>query len=165
MKRTLILMSALLAVASCGFAQSLNKSEAKALQNFLSQPAYNGGTNGAQLGLQANNIAMLPGVKVAGGHVTEIEWKGKNLSGNLNLSNFPALQKVDVSGNKIVNLTLANNPALVDVNAGRNRITDSAIWRRRDPVRCRCLRSSTSPSTSSRRSTSPTPPASKASTA
>ena len=124
MKRTLILMSALLAVASCGFAQSLNKSEAKALQNFLSQPAYNGGTNGAQLGLQANNIAMLPGVKVAGGHVTEIEWKGKNLSGNLNLSNFPALQKVDVSGNKIVNPMRSHrcNPIAPEFKIGRAHV-------------------------------------------
>ena len=107
MKRTVLLMSAVLAVASCGFAQGLNKNEAKALQSFLTQTSVKGTNNGSALGLQGNNISMLPGVKVSNGHVTEIDWSGKDLAGTLNLSNFPELQKINVSGNKLTSLVVS----------------------------------------------------------
>lgn len=86
-------MSALLAVASCGFAQSINKSEAKALSSFLNQTSVNGTSNASTLGIQANNIASAPGVKVENGHVVEIDWSRKNLAGTLNLSNFPTCRR------------------------------------------------------------------------
>lgn len=120
-------MSAVLAVASCGFAQGLNKSEAKALQSFMTQTSANGVANGSALGLQGKNLAGLPGVKVSDGHVTEIDWSGKNLAGSLNLSDFPALQKINVSGNKLTSLTISNDPALTEVNASKNRLTEFSV--------------------------------------
>ena len=79
---------------SCGFAQNLNKKEAKALQTYLSQPSAKGGTNAQQLGVSAANPAAAQGLKIENGHVVEIDWKGKDLAGDLNLSGFvhsPAL--------------------------------------------------------------------------
>ena len=119
MKRTILLLTAALLSAGMTYAQ-LNKAEAKALGNFLSQTSADGQTNAAALGVGVNNIAAAPGIKVENGRIVEIDWRGKKLAGSLNLSNFPALQKVNVSDNKLTSLTLANNPALVGVNAAHN---------------------------------------------
>ena len=113
-------------VLGSAMAQNLNKTEAKALQAFLNQPAVEKSTNGAALGY-AGSVATVPGIKIANGHVTAIDWKDKHLAGQLNLSNFPQLEKVEVSGNKLTALNLSGNPALVEVNAGRNRISEFTV--------------------------------------
>ena len=112
---------------SCAWAQKISKNEAKSLQTFLSQNAAKGGNNAEALRMVGSNVAACPGIKVENGHVTEIDFKGKDLAGTLDLSGFPALQKIDVSSNKITSLTLNNNPALVEVNAGKNRIHTMTI--------------------------------------
>ena len=101
MKSTVLFLAAMMTI-SCGFAQSLNKKEAKALLSYLSQPSAKGGTNAQALGVNATNLAVAPGIKIENGHVTEIDWKGKDLAGDLNLSGFDALTQGDVSDNKIV---------------------------------------------------------------
>ena len=127
MKRTTLFLAALMAI-TCGWSQNLSKSEAKSLQAFATQASAKGGDNGSALGFTGGSFANFPGITVsADGHVTEIDWRNKDLAGNLDLSKFPALQKVNVSGNKIVTLTLSANPQLVEVNAGHNRITDVTL--------------------------------------
>ena len=112
----------------CAYAQtSLSKSEAKELNVFLNMPAAKGGNNAEALNMRGNNPASCPGVKVENGHVTEIDWKGHDLSGTLNLSAFPNLQRIDVSNNKISAVIVSNNPSLVVLNASRNDLTDVQI--------------------------------------
>ena len=115
MKRTVLFLAALMTV-SLSWAQ-LNKSEVKNLTSFLSQTAANGETNAAALGIGVKNITAAPGLKVENGHIVEIDWSHKKLAGDLNLSGFTYLKKVNVSDNKLNTLTLANNPALYAVNA------------------------------------------------
>ena len=129
MKRSVFLLSAFMVLGSA-MAQNLNKTEAKALQAFFNQPAVEKATNGAALGY-TGSVASVPGISVSNGHVTAIDWKDKHLAGQLNLSNFPQLVKVEVSGNKLTALTLSGNPALVEVNAGRNRISEFTVSRSR----------------------------------
>ncbi len=126
MKRTVLFMAAIMTL-SCAWAQKISKNEAKSLQTFLSQTAAKGGNNAEALRMVGNNVATCPGIKVENGHVTEIDFKGKDLAGTLDLSGFTALKKVDVSNNKITSLTLNNNPALVEIYAGKNRIHTMTI--------------------------------------
>ncbi|WP_438590627.1 hypothetical protein [Duncaniella muris] len=93
MKRTVLLLAAVVALGGSAFAQNINKNEAKMLKTFLSQTSAKGTSNAVQLGAQVNNPAAIQGVKIQDGHVTEIEWKDKDLAGALDLSGFPALQK------------------------------------------------------------------------
>lgn len=125
MKRTILFLAAL-ATLSCGWSQNLSKNEAKSLQAFIEQPAAKGGNNGAALGFAGGNVAALPGITVSDGHVTEIKWNNKDLGGTLDLSKFPALQKLDVSGNKLTSLVVIS-PALVELNASKNRLTSVGI--------------------------------------
>ena len=101
MKRLFLTLLGVCAIIGVASAQNLTKPEAKALQAFLAQPAAKGGNNAEAIGLTGNSVASAPGVKIENGHVTEIDWHGFKLSGDLNLSGFPALQKVDVSDNSL----------------------------------------------------------------
>lgn len=112
---------------SCAWSQNLSKSESKSLQAFISQPSAKGGNNGEALGFQGGNVANIPGITVSNGHVTDIKWDGKDLGGSLDLSAFPALQKVDISNNKIKNLSVAYAPSLVELNASKNRISEISL--------------------------------------
>lgn len=125
MKRTVLFLAAMMTVAM-SWAQ-ISKNEAKSLNAFLAQPSAEGTTNAAALGVGPNAAASIPGLKIENGHVTEIDLSHKKLAGDLNLSGFPALTKVNVSDNRIQTLTLANNPALVGVNASHNRLTEFAV--------------------------------------
>ena len=105
------------------FAQKIDKNEAKQIKAFLSQPAEKDATNAAALKVtDMNNVAAIEGIKVENGHITSIEWKDKKLAGNLNLSGFSALTKVDVSRNKLTGFSVAGS-AVTDVNASRNVLT------------------------------------------
>ena len=124
MKRQLLFLGALLMCLSV-MAQKLQKNELKQLQAFLNQPAMVESTNAAAL--KVGNMAdpsTWEGVKIENGHVVEINWSGKKLAGNLNLTGFSALTHVNVSNNRISSLTVDNNPALVYLNAGRNRLSN-----------------------------------------
>ena len=103
---------AALATLTCGWSQNLSKNEAKSLQAFINQPAAKGGNNGQALGFAGGNVASLPGITISDGHVTEIKWDNKELAGSLDLTNFPSLQKIDVSGNKLTSLTIVSPQSL-----------------------------------------------------
>ena len=127
MKKVITMLSIALCLSGSLYAQNISKTESKSLTAFLSQSAAKGGDNAEALHLIGKNPAACPGVKVENGHVVEIDWRGKNLAGTLDLSSFPALRKVDVTDNKITALTVANNPSLQVLNAGRNRLTSVDI--------------------------------------
>ena len=124
MKKALLIIAIVLGSMNA-FAQNLDKNEAKQIKAFLSAPAKEG-TNAQALKVSdMNAIASIEGVTVENGHVTAIEWKDKKLGGELNLSNFSALTKVDVSRNELTGINVSNCGALVDFNAGRNKITNA----------------------------------------
>ena len=126
MKRTALLM-ATLAVVGCAWSQNLNKAEAKALQNFAAQTSAVGNTNADVVNFTGNNVVNMPGVTVENGHVTAIKWNKKDLSGVLDLTNFPNLVSVDVSDNKLTALNVTNAPALVTLNASKNRLKEVTL--------------------------------------
>lgn len=121
MKRTVLFLAAL-ATLTCGWSQNLAKNEAKSLQAFMKQTSAKGVTNAQALGASSDNVASLPGLTISNGHVTEIKWDNKDLAGNLDLSGFSSLEKVDVSGNKLNSLTVVS-PTVVEINASKNRLT------------------------------------------
>ena len=125
MKRSLILIMAALSIPAV-WAQNISKNEAKALQSFLSQPAPDGRTNAQVLGA-GGNVAATPGVKVENGHITEIDWKGKNLGGSLTLTGFSGLQRLEVGSNSLQALNVSDAPVLYEINAGRNLISEVTI--------------------------------------
>ncbi len=123
-----VLMIALVLGSTVAFAQKPAKNEVKQLQAFLAQPAEKDGTNAQVLKISdLNSPATWEGVTITNGHVTEINWKDKKLAGNLDLSNFPALTKVDVSRNKITSLNLDGAAALTELNAQRNLLKDLSL--------------------------------------
>ena len=126
MKKTMLLLAACLCFSSA-WSQNLSKNESKALQAFLSQPAKTVGTNGSALKYDGKNLSSVEGLKIENGHVTEISWRGKDLAGELSLTSFPALAKVDVSRNALTGLTVASNPELVELNASSNRLPQVSL--------------------------------------
>ncbi len=126
--KKVLLMIAIALGCTTAFAQNLDKNEAKQLKAFLTQTSEKGGTNAQELKVtNLNSLASVEGVTVVGGHVTAIEWKDKHLAGELSLSGFPALTKIDVSRNKITSLSVANAPALTELNAARNVLSSFQI--------------------------------------
>ena len=121
MKKALIMIAIMLGASTAAFAQNINKSEAKQLKAFLAQTAENGESNAQALKIyDLNQLASVEGVTVVNGHVTAIEWKDKKLAGSLDLSGFQALEKVDVSRNKISAINVSNTPSLSQLNVSRN---------------------------------------------
>ncbi|MDE6081062.1 MAG: hypothetical protein K2F70_02170, partial [Muribaculaceae bacterium] len=119
-----VLVIAIMLGSLVAFAQKVDKKEVAQLKAFLSQPAQENGTNAQALRIaDLNSPATWEGVKIADGHVTEIDWKDKKLAGSLDLSNFVALTKVDVQRNKITSLNLAGDKALAELDAQRNALT------------------------------------------
>ena len=113
---------------SCAWSQNLSKVNQKAFRLLSVSRSAKGGNNGEALGFQGGNVANIPGITVSNGHVTDIKWDGKDLGGSLDLSAFPALQKVDISNNKIKNLSVAlSAPSLVELNASKNRISEISL--------------------------------------
>ena len=51
----------------------------------------------------------------------------KKLAGTLDLSGFDALQKVDVSRNRLTGFTADGDGALTELNVSRNRLTEFSI--------------------------------------
>ncbi len=64
---------------------------------------------------------------VENGHITAINWKDKKLAGTLDLSGFDALQKVDVSRNRLTGFTADGDGVLTELNVSRNRLTEFSI--------------------------------------
>ncbi|MDE6135956.1 MAG: hypothetical protein K2F97_00590, partial [Muribaculaceae bacterium] len=127
MKKIALLLAVAISSVSL-FAQSVNKGELKQLKAFLAQPAAEAATNAAALKItDQNNPSTWEGVTVAGGHITAIEWKDKKLAGVLDLSGFSALQKVDVSRNKLTGFTAKGDGALTELNVSRNRLTELSV--------------------------------------
>ena len=116
MKKALLMITLMLGCMTV-FAQKIDKKEANQLKAFLTQTDEKGVTHAQALKVtNVNNIASIEGVTVAGGHVTAIEWKDKKLAGNLDLSNFSALTKVDVSRNALTSISVAGATSLTELN-------------------------------------------------
>lgn len=127
MKKAALLIT--LALGCVGvFAQKPNKSELKQLQSFLAQPAEKDGTNADVLKISdLKDPSTWEGVTMENGRITSINWKDKHLAGNLDLSGFTALQKVDVSRNRLNSVSVNGATALTDFNASRNRLTSVSL--------------------------------------
>ncbi|MEG2947287.1 MAG: hypothetical protein RR837_11210, partial [Bacteroidales bacterium] len=98
MKRFTLLAALLFLCVGLSFGQS----EISRLQSFLQQPSADGVTNAEKLGItDLNNPATMAGVVWNGNNVTGINWSGKKLAGELNLSGFEFLQNVNISKNSI----------------------------------------------------------------
>ena len=117
MKKVLFIMAVILG-GMTAMAQNLDKNEAKQLQAFAKVNAT------ALSATDMKAIGSIEGVKVVGGHVTEIDWKDKKLSGALDLSGFKALTKVDVSRNDLTSLNVSGCANLTELNASRNKLSD-----------------------------------------
>lgn len=123
-----LLMIALMLGSMTVFAQKVDKNEARQIKSFLSQNSEKDGTNAQALKVtDLNSIAGIEGITVENGHVTAIEWKDKKLAGQLDLSGFTALTKVDVSRNKITSLNVEGDAALSELNASRNALTSLTL--------------------------------------
>ena len=149
MKRVFIMLAVVLGSAGMLFAQKSNQKEVKQLQNFLQQTSAKGDANYIRLGItDIQNPATWKGVVWSDGRAISIEWKDKELAGELDLTGFTALQKVDcsrnqltgievsgctalntlnVSRNKLSELTIDNCPALVKLDCYKNRLTDLSL--------------------------------------
>ncbi len=122
MKKVLFMIALVLGCTSV-FAQNLDKNEAKQLKMFLQEAAEKDGTNAQALKVtNLNSLSGIEGLTIVGGHVTAIEWKDKHLAGNLDLSGFTQLTKVDVSRNSLNSITVADDAALTEFNASRNKL-------------------------------------------
>ncbi|MFR5541206.1 MAG: hypothetical protein ACLTID_09870 [Barnesiella sp.] len=108
MKRVLLLIA--LAMGSLiVFAQKPNKNEVKKLQNFLQQTSAKGDANYQRLGIASlNSPETWTGVVWSNGRVVSIDWKDKDLSGNLDVDGFTALRSMDCSRNKIKQVNVSN---------------------------------------------------------
>ena len=94
MKRVLFTMGMLLLGSVVLFAQKPNKMEVRNLQSFLQQKSARGDTNADRLEISSINSPMTwKGVVWNNGQVQEINWKDKDLAGELNVKGFTALQK------------------------------------------------------------------------
>ena len=126
MKKSILLIAfALLGVSA--YSQKIDKNELAQLKTFLNQTNEKGHTNAHDLKItDMNTPSMWHGVKVIDGHVVEIDWRGKDLTGDLSLTNFKYLTTVNVSRNNISKLMLNGCTALLQLNASHNKL--SAPW-------------------------------------
>lgn len=110
------------------FAQKMNKNEVKQLQAFAAQTSEKGGTNGEVLKItDMSSPSTWEGITVENGRVVAIQWKDKHLAGELNLSGFTALKKVDVSRNAITSINVTGDAALSNLNASRNKLSNLTL--------------------------------------
>ena len=105
MKRVFIMLAVVLGSAGMLFAQKSNQKEVKQLQNFLQQTSAKGDANYIRLGItDIQNPATWKGVVWSDGRAISIEWKDKELAGELDLTGFTALQKLDCSSNQLTGI-------------------------------------------------------------
>lgn len=125
MKRVLFTMGMLLLGSVVLFAQKPNKMEVRNLQSFLQQKSARGDTNADRLEISSINSPMTwKGVVWNNGQVQEINWKDKDLAGELNVKGFTALQKLDCSRNKISAINVTGCSSLNTLNISRNIISN-----------------------------------------
>lgn len=111
MKKAILMITLMLSCMTV-FAQKVDKNEAKQIKAFLSQNAEKEGTNAQALKVtDINAVGSIEGITVVDGHITAIDWKDKHLAGDLNLSGFTALTKVNVSRNAIKTLNVSGDAA------------------------------------------------------
>lgn len=127
MKKALFLIALMLGSVTA-FAQKMNKNEVKQLQAFAAQTSEKGGTNGEALKItDMSSPSTWEGITVENGRVVAIQWKDKHLAGELNLSGFTALKKVDVSRNAITSINVTGDAALSNLNASRNKLSNLTL--------------------------------------
>lgn len=117
MKKALLLIAVVTGCMTLS-AQKPNKNEIRQLQQFLSQPAEKEATNAQALKItDIKNPSTWEGVTMENGRVTAIDWSDKHLAGSLDLSNFTALKKVNVSRNAITTLNVQGSTSLERIDA------------------------------------------------
>ena len=127
MKKSLLLIALMVGCMSAS-AQKFDKNELRQLQSFLSQPGEKAATNAEALKItDLKNPATWEGVTVANGRVTAIEWGDKHLAGELNLSGFKALTKVNVSRNALTSLNIDGDAAITRLDAQRNKLSGVSL--------------------------------------
>ena len=127
MKKSLLLIALMVGCMSAS-AQKFDKNELRQLQSFLSQPGEKAATNAEALKItDFKNPATWEGVTVANGRVTAIEWGDKHLAGELNLSGFKALTKVNVSRNALTSLNIDGDAAITRLDAQRNKLSGVSL--------------------------------------
>lgn len=122
MKKIILLFTLVLSCATV-FAQNPNKNEVKLIQSFLSQKQQKV-EHAEPWNVNPNAPATWTGVTWTGGRITAIEWKDKDLAGNLNLSGLQNLQTVDVSRNKLASINANGCANLTELNASRNNLVE-----------------------------------------
>ncbi|WP_407934821.1 leucine-rich repeat domain-containing protein, partial [Barnesiella intestinihominis] len=128
MKRVFIMLAIVLGSAGLLFAQKSNQKEVKQLQSFLQQKSAKGDANYIRLGItDIKNPAMWKGVVWSDGRAISIDWKDKELAGELDLNGFTALQKVDCSRNQLTEINVSNCTALNTLNVSRNKLSELNI--------------------------------------
>ena len=124
MKRVLLIVALVLG-STVLFAQKYNKNEVKQLQSFLQQKSAKGDSNADRLEIVSiNTPAAWKGVTWNNGRVVSIDWQDKDLAGDINLNGFSAMQKVNLSRNKITVVDATNCSALTDMNVSRNKLSE-----------------------------------------
>ena len=117
----------LIALALCGataFAQKIDKNELSQLKIFLNHTDEKGKSNAQVLKItDLNTPSTWHGVTVADGHVTSIDWSGKNLIGDLFLDNFESLTSINVSRNHLTMLSLRGCGNLTMLNVSHNMLS------------------------------------------
>lgn len=72
------------------------------------------------------------------GRLTHIEWDNDELSGNLNLQDFPALQSLSCNGNELTSLDVSKNSALTSLECANNKLTTLNVSENSKLARLKC---------------------------
>ena len=117
MKRVFIMLAIVLGSAGLLFAQKSNQKEVKQLQSFLQQKSAKGDANYIRLGItDIKNPEMWKGVVCSDGRAISIDWKEKEMAGELDLDDFTALQKVDCLINQLSEIYVSYCSARITLN-------------------------------------------------
>lgn len=125
--KVIIFLSLLILLFPCSLLAAVyNNNDYSKLQTFLNEPsAIDGKTNGQALNdlYDKDNPSTWTGVTWNADNpisVASIDWKNKNLAGDLNLNGFTSLTDCDISQNKIDSVSLTGTDNLVTFDAYSN---------------------------------------------
>ncbi|MDR1724079.1 MAG: DUF6383 domain-containing protein [Tannerella sp.] len=128
MNKLLILFIFVVSVVTGGRAYAQDSLEVAKLHDFLSQESADSGVyNYQQLGtdnIDDENWRDYPGLTFNSytGLLESLEWEGKKLSGNLDLSDFKALKSVYCQSNRLNSLNLSGSTALTHLECWDNNL-------------------------------------------
>ena len=118
-----------------------NKKEVNQLKQFLQATSARGDANYIRLGIVINDPESWRGVVWNNnGNITSIEWRDRELAGSLNVSNFTALQRLDIARNGITEVNISGCKSLQYVDVSRNHITNLQLKDCSSLTRLNCSR-------------------------